>query len=96
MKDEQFLQHIDEKVDTLDERLDRHLEIYAANGKESARVANALETLINRSAERDAKVDEMLNLFNTFKGGKTVIKWIFGIIMAIGSLWLLIIKINGK
>lgn len=72
-----------ERIDSIDARLDRHLEIYANNGKESKRVADALEKLI-------VQHKEMYDLFDTLKGGKTTIKWLFGVFVAIGSATLLV------
>jgi len=82
--------HLDGKLDELEGRLDRHLEIYANNGKESARVANALEKMILRSNERDKKVDEMFDAYSEFKAGKRTLKWLFGLFMAVGGAVLLI------
>lgn len=53
-------------LEALEGRLDdhiaiysRHVQIYADNGKESKRVADILEKMVERSVERDAKVDKM-------------------------------------
>lgn len=78
------------KVDELEGRFDSHLQVYANNGKESARVAAVLERLEIRSKERDEKVDEMFKVYQSFKFGKMGITWAFGICMAVGSAFLLI------
>jgi len=48
-----------DEIESLEDRFDRHLEIYRNNGIESKRVADALVTLLEHSLERDAKVDTM-------------------------------------
>lgn len=47
------------EIGSLESRFDRHLQIYAENGKESKRVADALERLLEQSDVRDIKVDAM-------------------------------------
>jgi len=47
------------EIGSLESRFDRHLQIYAENGKESKRVADALERLLEQSDVRDVKVDAM-------------------------------------
>lgn len=55
--------YIEEKllneIESLEERFDKHLEIYKNNGIESKRVADALVKLLKRSDIRDIKVDAM-------------------------------------
>lgn len=82
------MKSIDQQVELLTKRFDKHLEIYANNGKESQRVADNLEALIQQN-------NEMYTLFSTFKGGWTVSKWVFGLFVAVGSAWVLIQKIKG-
>ena len=83
-------------VKHLEDRFDGHLAIYANNGKESARVASALERLEQHSLDRDLKVDEMFETYNSFKVGKIGIAWLFGIFMALGSAILLVKEITKK
>ena len=83
-------------VKHLEDRFDGHLAIYANNGKESARVASALERIERHSFERDKKVDEMFDTYNSFKVGKVGIAWLFGIFMAVGSAILMVKEILRK
>jgi len=46
----------DELVQDLEKRFDRHLEIYANNGKEMARLAGAVERMEERANLRDERV----------------------------------------
>ena len=65
------------------------LEIYAQNGKESKRVADALERLIEHSKERDAKVDEMYEFFYGGHVVTRVAKVAGTFIMACGGAYLM-------
>lgn len=76
-------------LNALEKRFDKHISIYAANGKESKRVADALERLIQYNSERDVKVDEMYALFNDGKTATKITKWVFTFIMATGGAFLL-------
>jgi hypothetical protein len=73
----------------IEEKLDRHLEIYKNNGKESKRVADALEKLITLSQERDAKVDEMYIFFSDGKIATKIAKFIGTSFVAVLSTYLL-------
>ena len=73
----------------IEEKLDAHLKIYAANGKESKRVADALEKLIAHSQERDAKVDEMYVFFSDGKIATKIAKFVGTGFVAILSTYLL-------
>lgn len=48
-----------ERISGMDERFDKHLEIYANNGKEAKRVADNLAKMMDRADARDAKTDEI-------------------------------------
>lgn len=73
----------------IEEKLDRHLEIYKNNGKESKRVADALERLIEHSKERDAKVDEMYVFFSDGKVATKIAKFVGTTFVAVLSTYLL-------
>lgn len=53
-----------DRIQSIDDRLDKHLEIYANNGKEAKRVADNLAKMMEHSNARDTKVDEMWKQFN--------------------------------
>lgn len=84
----------DEMVEDLEKRFDRHLEIYANNGKEMARLASVIEAMQLYSTERNKKVDEMYITYQEFMMGKKGIIWLIGgsfaIFMALGSAYLMI------
>lgn len=69
---------LSERISDVENRLDKHIDVYRANGKESKRVADALEVMIDQNKE-------MYEMFSTFKGGWTMGKWIFGFFVAIGG-----------
>jgi hypothetical protein len=73
----------------IEDKLDRHLEIYKNNGKESKRVADALEKLIAHSKERDQKVDEMYVFFSDGKVATKLAKFVGTSFVAILSTYLL-------
>lgn len=83
---EKDLEHELEKIEG---RLDRHLEIYAANGKESKRVADALERLIEHSMQRDVKVDEMYEFFSGGVAVSKAAKFLGTFIVACGGAYLM-------
>lgn len=74
------------RINTIDDRLDKHLEIYSNNGKESKRVADNLEILITQHKE-------MYDIFQTLKGGKTTIRWVIGTLMFLGGAYLMVKQI---
>lgn len=81
---------IEEHVLHIEERLDKHLEIYAKNGKESRRVADALEKIIAHSMERDKKVDEMYQFFSDGKIATRLAKFLGTSFVALLSAYLLV------
>lgn len=84
----------DEMVYDLEKRFDRHLEIYANNGKELARLAAAVEALSLRADTRDKKTDEMYTTYQEFTMGRRGIIWLIGglfaLFMAVGSAILMV------
>lgn len=83
------MEHIEKDIAKIEVKLENHLEVYASNGKESKRVADALERLIEHSKERDIKVDEM---YHFFSGGKVVsrmAKFTGTLIVALGGAYLM-------
>ena len=79
------MKHMDERIDDVDNRLDRHLEIYANNGKEMARLAQAIEAHIKSQDNVEKRVNEMYEVFNDGKIGTKIVKWVFRVLIAIGS-----------
>lgn len=57
-----------DELNILEDRFHTHLLIYANNGVESKRVADALVLLVEHSALRDVKVDTMYAKFTIDKG----------------------------
>ena len=94
MRNEELKRQDDLMILHVEQRLDDHIRIYKENGKESARVAAALERLEEHSRERDAKVDEMFTTYTDFKSGKKAIVWfvggLFGIFISVGSAYLMV------
>lgn len=87
---------LEHELDKIEGKLDRHLEIYATNGKESRRVADALEKLIEHSKERDAKVDEMYEFFSGGQVITRVAKFSGTFIVACGGAYLMFKSIMNK
>lgn len=83
----------DEMMYDLEKRFDRHLEIYASNGKEMARLAMVVERMEERSHKRDKQVNEMFDVYKDFKSGKKVIVWFvggaFALFMSVGGAYLM-------
>lgn len=88
----------DNLVYDLEQRFDKHLEIYANNGKEMARLASAVEAMQERSEKRDVIVDEMLKVYQEFQSGKKGIVWLIGglfaMFMTVGSAYLMFKQIT--
>jgi hypothetical protein len=82
-----------DKISNLERRFDKHLAIYAANGKESKRVADLIEKMMEHSRERDIKLDEMYESFTTGREGIRILKWVFGLSIAVGGAYLMIKQI---
>lgn len=71
------------RIETIDERLDNHLQIYANNGKESKRVADNLNILIERLASLEEKSD---TVYNAYIGASWMVKgvpWLISLIAGI-------------
>lgn len=85
----EHIQKESDRITSIDDRLDKHLVIYANNGKESARVADALERIIESQKINNAKTDEMYDIFRDLKGGKKTTIWAISGFMFIGSAYLL-------
>jgi len=86
--DEALRRKDDEMVEDLEKRFDRHLEIYANNGKEMARLAAAVERMEERANVRDEKVNEMFEVYQQFKFGKKGIFWLIGTLTFLGGAFL--------
>lgn len=81
---------LEAQIKDVDSRLDKHLEIYANNGKELARLGNLLEQHMADHKDTEKKVQEMYDVFIDGRGGVKVIKILFGILVAIGSAILMV------
>jgi hypothetical protein len=77
-------------IEKLEEEFDEFKEAYTKNGKELVRMATVLEAHLKIHEDMIAKVDAMYAVFNDGKVGTKIIKWIFGVMMAIGGLALLV------
>ena len=73
----------------LEKRFDRHLEIYANNGKEMSRLAAAVERMEERSDKRDERVDEMFEVYQQFKFGRKGLLWLIGTFTILGGAFLM-------
>lgn len=80
----------DEQIMELEKRFDKHLEIYASNGREMARLAIAVENLSKEMGTEKIKDKEWQEIIEKklepLTDGAKSIKWIFGVLIAIGTL----------
>lgn len=81
----------------LERRFDRHLEIYAKNGHELARLAEAVENLtisfnnhVAASVEYERGMRPLIEWFSNINFFKSAIMWIFGFIIALGGTYAVI------
>ena len=71
------------RIETIDDRLDNHLQIYANNGKESKRVADNLDILISRLDSLEEKND---TVYNAYIGASWIVKavpWLISLIAGV-------------
>ena len=87
----------DEMIRDLDKRLDRHIEIYQNNGKELARLSEAVEHLtvvfnnhIITSEEHEKKMQPVIEWFSNITFFKTAIMWLLGFTIALGAAYAVI------
>ena len=57
--------------------------------EELKRLNATLEELLKHSEERDKKVDEMYEVFNNGRFLTSIVKWAFGITLAIGGAYIM-------
>jgi len=58
--------------------------------EELKRLNATLEELLKHSEERDKKVDEMYEVFNNGRFLTSVVKWGFGLLLALGGAYLMV------
>lgn len=58
--------------------------------EELKRLNATLEELLKHSEDRDKKVDEMYEVFNNGRFLTSVIKWGFGLLLALGGAYLMV------
>lgn len=87
------------KQEEHDARFNRHLEIYANNGKELKELTGVIYRIVPMFEENTKQTKEMYEIFNgistTSKWTTKIVKWIVGILLGVGSLiimWNNIIK----
>ena len=74
--------HLDKEIHEIDTRLNRHLEIYANNGKELKRLGDLVENLIDNLSklsqdfgEFRKENDPYLGVLKDIGAGKRILKW---------------------
>jgi len=87
--DPQLEQHFKEDL-AFQARFDHHLEIYARNGKELARLANAVDNLTKTINSHIEQTKPMMQWFEGMSFMKKAFMWILGLFASIGGLILLI------
>ena len=90
----------DLQIEELERRFDAHLQIYAQNGREMARLASAVENLIKSFEEHKQgqdnwrkEIETTLEPLVALDGGAKSFKWFVGILIALGTLILMIKQI---
>lgn len=99
----QQLRHLDEQLDGLEARFSNHLEIYANNGKELARLGNLISDHIMEQKKMMDELYPIIEFYRSFKATSKVTQVTFkgvmkttGVLLAIGSLWIMIKTILSK
>lgn len=83
----------DAKIEELESRFDRHLEIYAKNGKELTKLGVLIQSLIDKFDDHLKQDIEWKEKARPLMDGYKSIRWAFYFVMAVGSLVLLIKQI---
>lgn len=93
----QQLKHLDEQLDGLEVRFSNHLEVYANNGKELARLGDLISNHIGEQKKMMEDLFPIIDFYRSFKVTSRVTQVTFkgvmkitGIILAIGSTYLII------
>ena len=98
--DKKLRRQDDIQIQELETRFDRHLEIYANNGKELAALKEAVKSL-ERFLTENRKLDDIfreelkpiMNSYSTLVSGRKMILGFIIFVSALGSLYLLIKQI---
>lgn len=74
------------EVGVVRSRLDRHLEIYAANGKEMKRMADILENLTKKFEDFDTRTKPIVDVYNGVLTVKSIVVGLASVLIALGAI----------
>ena len=83
MSMQEELKQIRDRQDQHEAMFSRHLEIYANNGKELAKLT---ETILQNNKQTQEMYEIFSGLTTTGKWSSIIAKWIFGLFIGLGSL----------
>ena len=84
------------EIQSLDDRIDRHIEAYAKNGRELVRLSGLIETHLKEDSAFKENLKPVLENYLTLVNGSKIIKNVAYFIAAIGVLAAFVVKFMNK
>lgn len=98
MESDNQLKEMKSRLEEYQVKFDRHLEIYANNGKELKTLTDTILKIVPMFEENTKQTKEMYDVFSgiatTSKWTSKIVKWVVGIFLGIGSLIIMWNNIN--
>ena len=80
----------DKQIEELESRFDRHLEIYANNGRELSRLSKLIEIHIKNHDEFKDKIEPMIKFYDGMGFTQRFALYVIAVISSVVGLYLLI------
>ena len=84
------------EIQSLDDRIDRHIEAYAKNGRELVRLSGLVETHIREDKNFKDKLYPVLESYQTITNGSKMVRGVAYFVVAVGVLATFIVKFMNK
>ena len=84
------------EIQSLDDRIDRHIEAYAKNGRELVHLSGLIEIHIKEDTEFKKNLKPVLENYQTIINGSKMIKSVAYFVVAIGVLAAFVVKFMNK
>ena len=83
----------DKQIEELESRFDRHLEIYANNGRELSRLSKLIEIHIKDHDEFKKKIEPMIKFYEGMTFTQRMVMYMLALLASIGGLYIIIKQI---
>ena len=90
------LKIIEKDLKEMDERIDKHIEAYAKNGRELVRLSGLVETHIREDKNFKDKLYPVLESYQTITNGSKMVRGVAYFVVAVGVLAKFIVKFMNK